>query len=604
MRRVRGRAIAAGWAVAGLLASGAVSALERLDFVVTAAPSALESELRAASVLLASQKAGKVSAQEIFADARAEYGSLLNRLYAGGHYSAVIHVYLDGIEAASIAPLNAPKSISVVRVAVEAGPVFGFSSAGLAPLASATVLPEGFALGQPAESGVVIQAVTAGVTAWRTLGYAKAKVAKQSLIADHQGSSLAAHITLNPGPKLRFGGLRIEGAERMKPARLRAIAGLPEGQLFRPRDLDTAAQRLRRTGVFKSVTLVEDDAITAPDLLGITAKLVEEKRRRYSFGAEIGSAEGLSLTGQWLHRNLFGGAERLTFDGAIKNIGTKSGGVDYSFGSSLARPATFDADTTLTVGAGFGRLQEVDYDSNYLTASLGLEHIFSPKLTGTAALAFDYSRVTDSGGKTLYRALSLPLGLVWDLRDSKTDPTGNIYAAAELKPFLGYGVTDSGARASLDLRGYKNLDAGRRFVLAARLQAGAVFGASLAGTPRDYLFYSGGPGTVRGQPYQSLGVDVLRNSAGATFTTGGQAFVGGAFEARAKLGDSLGLVGFFDIGRVDARQFFKAGDWHSGAGLGLRYATPVGPIRLDVALPVGGSTGAGAQVYVGLGQAF
>ena len=80
--------------------------------------------------------------------------------------------------------------------------------------------------------------------------------------------------------------------------------------------------------------------------------------------------------------------------------------------------------------------------------------------------------------------------------------------------------------------------------------------------------------------------------------------MGGAFEARAKVTESLGLVGFFDIGRVDARQFFKAGDWHSGAGLGLRYATPVGPIRLDVALPVGGSTGAGAQVYVGLGQAF
>ena len=604
MRRVRGRAIVTGLAVAGWLCCQPAVALERLDFAVTAGPAALEGALRAGSVLLASQKAGKVSAQEVFADARAEYGALLATLYARGHYSAEIHVYLDGVEAAAIAPLSAPKSISVVKVSVEAGPVFEFSGADLAPLAAATVLPKGFALGQPAESGIVIQAVTEAVTAWRALGYAKAKVAEQSLIADHQASSLAANITLNPGPKLRFGGLQIEGAERMKLTRLRAIAGLPEGQLFRPRDLDTAAQRLRRTGVFKSVTLVEDDTITAPDLLGITAKLVEEKRRRYSFGAEIASADGLSLTGQWLHRNLFGGAERLTFDGAIKNIGTKNGGVDYSFGSSLARPATFDADTTLTLGAGFGRLQEVDYDSNYLSASLGLEHIFSTKLTGTAALAFDYSRVTDSGGKTLYRALSLPLGLVWDLRDSKTDPTGNFYAAAEVKPFLGYGITDSGARASLDLRGYKHLDAGRRFVLAARLQAGAVFGASLAGTPRDYLFYSGGPGTVRGQPYQSLGVDVLRNRSNIAFSTGGQAFVGGSFEARAKVTESLGLVGFFDIGRVDARQFFKAGDWHSGAGLGLRYATPVGPIRLDVALPVGGSTGAGAQIYVGLGQSF
>lgn len=603
----KSKAIARALAVATLVCfatAPAALALDRIDFAVTAGTKTLERDLRSASVLLASQKSGKGSAQEVFADARAEYGSLLNTLYARGYYSAVIHVRLDGIEAATIAPLTAPKSISVVSVAVDVGPRFVFSTARLAPLAAGTVLPKGFATGAAAESGVVLDAVSAAVTGWRALGFAKAKVASQSLIADHDARQLAVDIALQPGPKLRFGALQIEGIARMKPARVRAIAGLPEGQVFRPRDLDTAVQRLQRTGVFKSVTLVEDDAITAPDLLGITAKLVEEKRRRYSFGAEIASSDGLSLTGQWLHRNLFGGAERLTFEGAVKNIGTKSGVVDYSFGTSLARPATFDADTTLTAAVDLGRLQEVDYESDYIKSSLGLEHIFSPKLTGTAALSFDYARVSDSGGKTIYRALSVPLGLVWDLRNSTTDPTGNIYAAAELKPFLGYGVTDTGARASLDLRGYKALDASRRLVLAARLQAGAVFGASLAGTPRDYLFYAGGPGTVRGQPYQSLGVDVLRDSTGATITTGGQVFVGGSFEARAKLSETLGLVGFFDIGRVTARQVFTVGDWQSGAGLGLRYATPVGPIRLDVALPVGGSTGAGVQVYIGLGQAF
>jgi translocation and assembly module TamA len=99
-------------------------------------------------------------------------------------------------------------------------------------------------------------------------------------------------------------------------------------------------------------------------------------------------------------------------------------------------------------------------------------------------------------------------------------------------------------------------------------------------------------------------VDILRSTAGSAFTTGGKTFLGGSVEARLKVGESLGLVGFFDVGRIDADEFFGFGDWHSGAGVGVRYATPVGPIRLDVAMPVGGKTGDGVQVYVGLGQAF
>ena len=72
-----------------------------------------------------------------------------------------------------------------------------------------------------------------------------------------------------------------------------------------------------------------------------------------------------------------------------------------------------------------------------------------------------------------------------------------------------------------------------------------------------------------------------------------------------KVTESIGVVGFVDMGRIDANEFFSdSGDWHAGAGVGVRYATPVGPIRLDIAGPVGGSTGDGVQIYVGLGQAF
>jgi translocation and assembly module TamA len=360
---------------------------------------------------------------------------------------------------------------------------------------------------------------------------------------------------------------------------------------------------LRRSGVFKSVALVEDDAITAPDLLGVTARLVEEKTRRYSFGAEIASFDGLMVNGTWLHRNLFGGAERLTLNGEIRNIGVQTGGIDYGLGVRLDRPATFTPDTTLGFGADYEHLDEADFVSDGFAMTLGLTHVFSDRLTARAGLGYAYSDVTDASGSAVFQSLSLPVGVTWDKRDSKTDATQGVFLEAEAKPFLGFGITDSGVRLTGDLRGYRAV--GERVVFAGRVQAGAIFGASLAGSPRDDLFYSGGGGTVRGQPYQSLGVYVLQDALLNPFKTGGTYFVAGSVEARLKVSDTIGVVGFLDVGQVDADGLFTgAGNWHAGAGLGVRYATGVGPIRFDLALPVGGATGDGVQIYLGLGQAF
>lgn len=584
-----------------LLANTAALAFNGVEFSVSGAPKALEKDLRAASILLASEKSKATDAQDLFADARAEYAALLNALYARGYYSAVIHVYIDGTEAASIAPLDAPGQISKIVVQVNPGPVFSFSKAKLAPLAARTELPSGFAVGKTAESGVILEAVGAGVDGWRKRGHALANTASQNLAADHRAAKLSADIVLDPGPKLRFGRLLILGEERMRERRIRAIAGLPEGSVFDPDALDRATARLRRTGVFKSVTLTEDTAVTRPDLLGITATVVEEKRRRYSFGAEIASFDGLRLNGSWLHRNLFGGAERLTISGEILNIGVQSGGVDYGLGVTLDRPATFSADTTLSFGAGIKRLDEADFKADIFEISTKVTRVFSKELSANVGFEYEYSKITDPSGTATYRALSLPLGATWDRRDSKTDARKGFYIEAEAKPFIGFGITDSGARLKFDARGYKAFGEDRRFVLAARIQGGVVLGSSLAGTPRDYLFYSGGGGTVRGQPYQSLGVNVLTDSSNVVFQTGGTQFIGGSVEARVRVGDNLGLVGFLDMGSVGA---VGVNDWHAGAGMGVRYATVVGPIRLDLALPVGGNTGDGLQVYVGLGQAF
>lgn len=529
---------------------------------------------------------------------------MIGALYAKGYYSPVINVVIDGREAASIPPLDTPARIGRIEVVVQTGPAFVFGTARVAPLAADTVLPEDFAAGKRAKSGLIQESVQIGVDGWRGIGHAKAEPSGQNIVADHLRQTLAADVTLAPGPRLRFGRLTITGQERMRERRIRKIAGLPEGEVYDPKKLARSAERLRRTGVFKSVTLVEDEAITAPDLLGITATVVEEKLRRYNLGAELSSFDGVTLSGYWLHRNLLGGAERLRIDGEIANLGAQSSGVDYALGVTLDRPATLTPDTTLSFHIEVEHLDEEDFTADQGGLGFSFTQIFSEKLTARAGLGYNYAQVSDVSGDFTYRNLALPIGATFDNRDMKLDAKMGYFVDAEIKPFLGFGTTDSGVRFKLDARAYRSFGETRPVTLAARVQAGAVSGSSLIGTPRDYLFYSGGGGTVRGQPYQSLGVNVLQ-AGGSDYKSGGTAFLGASAEVRAKVTDKIGVVGFVDAAHIGALDFFDApGGWHAGAGLGLRYDTGFGPIRLDVAAPVGGNTGDGVQIYVGIGQSF
>ncbi len=580
-------------------------AFETLDFNVAGDDTGIEDAVRGASLLIGKKSEGVTDPQDILAAARAEYGRIIGALYAEGHYSPVVSVKVDGREASSIPPLEAPSAINRIEVTVTPGPEFAFSTARIAPLAQGTELPEGFATGKTARSGVIQESAGVAVDAWRSAGHAKAAPSGQSIVADHARQTLAADVTLRPGPKLRFGPLTLIGQQRMRERRIRAIAGYPEGEVFDPEAIKTSADRLRRTGVFRSVSLTEDDGIISPDLQGVTATLVEEKRRRYSFGAEIGSSEGAKLSGYWLHRNLFGGAERLRIDGEVANIGAQNSGIDYSLGATLERPATFNPDTTLSFRIKLSHLDEQDYVADVADIGVGLSRIFTDKLTGSVGLEYQASNVSDVSGNTQYRLFALPVGVIWDNRDNQLNPTKGFYAQGEAKPFLGFGSTDSGARLTWDGRVYRGLGSGDKpVVLAARVQGGAILGGSLAGVPRDFLFYSGGGGTVRGQPYQSLGVNELVAN-GETFQTGGTSFLAASVEARVPVTKSIGVVGFVDAGYVGAGTIFSdAGEWHAGAGIGLRYDTGVGPIRLDIAGPVGGNTGEGVQIYVGIGQAF
>ena len=448
---------------------------------------------------------------------------------------------------------------------------------------------------------MVQEAVDSAVSDWRDVGHAKVGLRDQQVSADHRARRLDARFRVAPGPRVRFGALRLTTPSAVRAERIRAIAGLRTGEVFSPEALEQVARRLRRTGAFSSVALGEAEILRPGNLMDISLEVVDEKPRRFGFGAEMSSFEGLMLSGFWLHRNLFGGGERFRIDAEVGGIGGDSGGVDYSLDARLDIPATFRSDLDAFLFAGTSYEDEPTYRAWNSDIGGGFIRRFSDTLTVELGVALRYSETQDDFGSRRFFLLTLPAAATWDRRDDALDATGGFYLKAEATPFADMdGSGSGGLRFYADGRAYRSLDAEKKFVLAGRLQLGSVFGAGYLRLPPDYLFYSGGGGTVRGQPYQSLGVDL-----GGGGRTGGRAFLGASSELRAAVSDKIGVVGFVDAGYISANSLFDgAGDWHAGAGLGLRYDTGIGPLRLDVAAPVGGATGKGVQFYIGIGQAF
>ncbi|TNC74839.1 autotransporter assembly complex protein TamA [Rubellimicrobium roseum] len=574
------------------------------------APDDLRTVLENASLTLSLEAEGLTAAQDYVAAARADYRRLLAGLYSEGYYGGVITITVDGREAATIAPLEAPASIAQVVLSVEPGPRFVFGTTAITPLAPATELPPGFAPGEVARSETVREAVAAAIAAWREVGNAKAVVATEQVTAIHPETRLDVAVGLDPGPRLSFGAVTVSGNEDVRSARVLRIAGIPTGQVFDPDVLDRAAQRLRRTGTFDSVAVVESETTGPGDTLPIELQIVESLPRRIGFGAEISSLDGVSATAFWLHRNLLGGAERLRVEAEVAGIeggllDVQGGGVDYALGASFARPATFSPDNDLLVNARLSREDEKEYLLDEFDFDFGITRYASDDLTVSFALGLVTAREETVIETRRYTLATLPVAATWDRRDDDRDPRAGFYLDAEATPFVSLaGNAGNGARLYADARAYRTFG---RVTLAARGQVGSVLGADRTEVPQDFLFFSGGGGTVRGQPYQSLGVEVPDPDApGETVTLGGASFVGAQVEARVGITESFSGVAFADFGAVDEDSFVDSDSpYQTGVGLGVRYNSFVGPIRLDVATPATGDDAFGAvQLYIGIGQAF
>jgi len=548
---------------------------------------------------------------DLFGAAVTDYARILGGLYGEGFYGPSVSIRVDGREAADIDPFSPPTTIDTIAIDVAPGARFGFGTLYVSPRPQArqgTRLVRGFEPGRQARSGLIAQAANAAVDEWRGAGHPKAAVADQKIVADHGAARLDVRLALAPGPQLRFGEIALGGDTGVSERRIRQIMGFPSGETYSPDALRDAVNRVRRSGVFRTVS-VQEAATPNPDgTLDYTMTLIEEKPRRVGIDLEYSTVEGVSLGAFWLHRNLFGGAERLRIDGRVQNLAgdeaglVDRGGEDYELSLRLTRPGSIGPDNDLFVFADVESIDDPDYQEDSLLVGLGITRYFTPRLTGEIAGGLRISRVNDAFGDRTFRHAVLPARLEWDRRDDPGDASRGFYVRTEATPYIGIDGSQSGLLGELDLRAYRGFGPNATTVLAGRLQLGSVIGSDLDATPPEFLFYSGGGGTVRGQTYQSLGIEQDNGE-----TAGGRSFLGLSSEVRQLITGTIGTVLFADVGYIGADSVVD-GDagFHAGAGAGVRVGTPIGPIRVDLGTPVSefGGRFSRVELYIGVGQAF
>ncbi|MCR4268051.1 autotransporter assembly complex family protein [Nitratireductor sp. ZSWI3] len=582
-----------------------------VDFALPEGTDDLSKTLKGASTLWADREKPASGAAGLIVKARGDYSRLLNTLYGQARYGGSISITIDGREASDIQIDATLANPATVRVAIDPGPLFHFGEAAIvnpAPPAERRrdrvddPAKEGFASGEVARSGTILAAGRLAVEAWRQQGHAKAEIIERRVTAAHDTRTVDAVLTVEPGRRACYGPLTVSGTERMDPDFVARQTGLVAGREYDPDDLERARERLSKLDVFRSARIEEAEEIGADCSLPLSLTVQERLPRRFGVGGTYSTLDGLGLQAYWMHRNLFGRAERLRFEGQVSGLGNTFDPAEltYRVGVTFLKPGVFTPDTDFQASV-FGDREVLErYTRTGVSAEAGFRHEFTREFSGSLFVNGGFARFDDDFGTRNFTTVGLAGTVTYDSRDNPADATSGYFAELTAEPFYEMEYGNLAARMMLEGRAYYDFGSDGRYVVAGRAKIGSLAGAPIEETPPDKLFFAGGGGSVRGYAYRNIGVETPNGVAG------GRSLMEASAELRTRITDSIGLVGFVDAGAVGAESYPDFSEnVRVGVGAGLRYLTPLGPIRLDVAVPLDRQSGdPSVAFYVGIGQAF
>ena len=511
-------------------------------------------------------------------------------------------------EAEADAEIDMESEPALVVVSIDPGALFHLQAVTIRyqPSEPVTAVPRnadelGLSIGQPAAGAPLVEAERRLVRQLNENGYPNARISNSQYLANRDTKTLTAAWVVDTGPLAHFGELRVNGLENVDADYVDRIADWKPGTLYDIREIERVRTTLSGTRLFAIISPPpRDDVPVENGVVPVTFEVSEGPPRSVGAGVYYSTDEmGPGGSISWEHRNLFGSAEslRLRIEGSQ---------IRQWADADFRKPAFLELNQALLANLRVERNDTDAFEGTTGGGFVGMERQFLEHWSISAGPAFIYADIQRSAGED--QGDQFLLGgartrLAYDSRDDKLNPSKGLNGSVGVSPYVSMALTSTQfVITEAALAGYQRIFEDDRVVLAARGRVGSIFGASRSQIPASQRFFAGGGGSVRGYEFQSIGPLDRRNDP-----IGGRSLVEVNAEARVKVIGPFGVVPFIDGGQVYEETYpqLSSSDLQWAGGLGLRYFSPIGPIRLDVATPINPrNIDDPFQFYISIGQAF
>ncbi|HEX7820292.1 MAG TPA: BamA/TamA family outer membrane protein [Sphingobium sp.] len=533
--------------------------------------------------------------------ARADVDLLDRLMRTRGYYNARIIYLLDAAEGR--------EQRLAVTLDVTPRTLYRLSEVRLAGLAAAdpreerlralfTVKP-----GDPADTDAILASTDALRGGLAEGGYPFAKVEEPVLHVDHDDNAATLDVIVATGGYRRYGTISVTGDPPFDAAHVGQIARFQSGEPYRQSQINDLQRALVATGLVGSAEVKAEHAANE-ESVDLNIHLTKAPVRTIAGELGYGTGEGARAEVSWSHRNLFPPEGALTVRGVL--------GQDEQSASATFRRNNFRRrDRVLNGQLAFSNLNRLAYQATSITLGASLERqtniIFQKAWVWSVGTELILSDERDLYGASLtprrrtYFIAAAPLSLTYDGSNDLLDPSRGFRLGGRLSPELSLQSGTFGyVRAQVDASAY--VPTSERITIAGRVRLGTIVGAAADRIAPTRRYYAGGGGSVRGYSYQAIGPRDLNNDP-----VGGRSLGEISLEARFRFGSAnqFGIVPFIDAGTISSDPWPTLREMRVGAGLGVRYYSSFGPIRIDVGTPVNPQPGdSKIGVYVSLGQAF
>lgn len=452
----------------------------------------------------------------------------------------------------------------------------------------------GLKIGGTAAAAPILSAERSLRTALAARGHPLGKLVDRKAEADLRSGRLAVTLTMDPGPPARFGAVTISGLSRVEERFVRNRLAWKRGARYDPRRVVETRKALVDSRLFSLIKITQAEALDAGGEMPIAIELKEAKHRSLGVGAKFSTSEGLGGEVFWEHRNLFGAGEALKAE-------LKASFLGYGAAARFRKPDFLRSDQTLGLSAEFRDERTEAYTGRFVEAGPSVRRQLDRLHAAIVGLSLEYSSITENGFTNTFYLLGVPLALERDNTTDRLDPTDGDRVTLKLTP---YGDLEGGRPFAVARIGgsiYRPLTKDRRIIAAFRGAYGTILGDRLRAIPANKRLYSGGGGSNRGYGFQMAGPIDLDGDP-----LGGRSLIEVGAELRIRVGKQFGIVPFIEGGRAYRGRmpdFSKGLLW--SAGIGVRYYTQFGPLRVDLAVPLNRRSVDGrVQFYISIGQAF